>query len=138
MPFQDPVQQREYKRRWYLANKERLAEHKKKYHADYYRQNIEAQKAYLNNRNRERQLRRSLILGIVKTTAGCADCGYDLHAEALDFDHVSGEKLDNISHMSRRAWNLVWEEIMKCDVVCANCHRIRTKERRENVHSGSA
>jgi hypothetical protein len=50
----------------------------------------------------------------------------------MHFDHVRGEKLFNIS---RCAWHGITlaklkVEIAKCDVVCANCHAIRTHERR--------
>lgn len=36
--------------------------------------------------------RRSLmnLLRSIKLTAGCTDCGYDKHSEALDFDHMPG------------------------------------------------
>jgi len=63
----------------------------------------------------------------------CADCGKNFHRYAMDFDHVRGEKMFNISEIcctrmvSREKLN---EEIRKCDVVCANCHRVRTFNRR--------
>jgi hypothetical protein len=49
----------------------------------------------------------------------------------MDFDHISGEKKNNVGTMvahghSRQA---VMDEIAKCDLVCANCHRIRTRNR---------
>jgi hypothetical protein len=69
-------------------------------------------------------------LAKIKTKRGCADCGYNSHHAALDFDHLPGtEKLFTVSAMARRSWRLVLEEIRKCEVVCANCHRIRTYER---------
>lgn len=66
---------------------------------------------------------------------GCADCGYNKHPAALEFDHRPGEtKLFNIGEkMGTRSRKALWEEIAKCDVVCANCHAIRTSERRERV-----
>lgn len=61
----------------------------------------------------------------------CADCGIRYPYWVMDFDHRESEtKLDNISSMvSRRSVAAIKEEISKCDVVCANCHRQRTHER---------
>lgn len=74
--------------------------------------------------------RRRAWLASIRLERGCIDCGYDAHPDALDFDHREGEiKLFNISqrHRSREA---TLAEIAKCDVRCANCHRIKTAERR--------
>jgi hypothetical protein len=45
----------------------------------------------------------------------------------MDFDHVRGQKVDGISvMMNTRSLAAVQEEMAKCEIVCANCHRIRT------------
>lgn len=60
----------------------------------------------------------------------CIDCGSSFHQACMDFDHVRGEKLGTISELSRRfGKNKLTEEITKCDLVCACCHRIRTHSR---------
>ena len=65
----------------------------------------------------------------IKLQKGCADCGYNQHPAALDFDHRDGEaKLFNISARLTRSWDSILAEVNKCDVVCACCHRIRTHE----------
>lgn len=65
---------------------------------------------------------------------GCADCGYNAHPAALEFDHVNGKKLFNIGEkIGNNSREKLWEEIAKCDVVCANCHAIRTTTRRQLV-----
>jgi hypothetical protein len=68
----------------------------------------------------------------IKMARGCADCGYNKYPEALDFDHRPGtEKLITIGgQLKSGTWQSVLDEIAKCDVVCANCHRHRTKLRR--------
>jgi hypothetical protein len=50
----------------------------------------------------------------------------------MDFDHVNGEKLDDICGMRMRTVSreAIRTEIEKCEVVCANCHRARTHLRR--------
>jgi hypothetical protein len=50
----------------------------------------------------------------------------------MDFDHVSGDKIDDICNLRRKTanWWKILEEIEKCDLVCANCHRARTHYRR--------
>jgi hypothetical protein len=71
----------------------------------------------------------------LKRDKPCADCGKVFALEAMDFDHVRGEKKFNISaaggtHKSRKR---ILAEIAKCDLVCANCHRVRTvKQIREH------
>jgi len=74
-----------------------------------------------------------------KTSHGCADCGYSGHPAALDFDHLPGfEKTINISILRRR-WSTrlstLEAEMAKCEVVCANCHRIRTANRKQWLKS---
>ena len=62
----------------------------------------------------------------------CADCGNRFHPFVMDFDHRPGEvKLMAVSKMVVRAYpaEKIHREIEKCDLVCSNCHRIRTWER---------
>jgi hypothetical protein len=70
-------------------------------------------------------------LATIKLDAGCVDCGYDEDPVALDFDHVRGEKSFTIGKASTAvSLDRLLDEVDKCDVRCANCHRIRTDERR--------
>lgn len=65
-----------------------------------------------------------------KLSQGCADCGYRAHWAALEFDHPPGTKSFTIGGNVRRSYDQLSSEIAKCDVVCANCHSIRTANRR--------
>lgn len=60
----------------------------------------------------------------VKVTAGCIDCGFAVHPAAMDFDH-QGDKRCEVQRMHQYSLAAQAIEIMKCDVRCANCHRIR-------------
>ena len=63
----------------------------------------------------------------------CVDCG-NTNVIVLDFDHINNDKEHNVSDMTHRGWSLnnLKKEIEKCEVRCANCHRIVTYERRKN------
>lgn len=60
----------------------------------------------------------------------CVVCG-EPRLPTLDFDHVRGKKQDSVSSLVRSVCSLttLQKEIAKCEVVCSNCHRIRTYER---------
>lgn len=67
-----------------------------------------------------------------KKDVPCADCGNRYPFFVMDFDHVFGEKRDTISamaHTKQVAKSVLLAEIEKCEVVCSNCHRIRTYNR---------
>jgi hypothetical protein len=62
----------------------------------------------------------------------CADCGQSYPYYVMDFDHVRGTKAFNLATAVRKAsgnFKKLFDEIAKCDVVCANCHRERTHQR---------
>ena len=64
-----------------------------------------------------------------KSNSKCHDCG-ERNPIVLEFDHL-GDKSFNVSEMPTQgySWERILQEIKKCDVVCANCHRIRTYDR---------
>lgn len=84
----------------------------------------------VRDRERDVGLERTQRLAAIKMASGCVDCGYAKHWSALDFDHLPGfKKLFNVGVNVNRKWCEVEREITKCEVVCSNCHRIRTYER---------
>ena len=61
----------------------------------------------------------------------CMDCGGSFHPECMDFDHRPGTvKEFDVGTSMHRNWNRILGETEKCDVVCANCHRMRTVQRK--------
>ncbi len=82
------------------------------------------------SRQAARAASRHRFLDSIKLTLGCADCGYREHACALDFDHLPGTvKLFGVGTGLTRAMDVLLTEIDKCEIVCANCHRVRTMVR---------
>ena len=70
------------------------------------------------------------LLAELKVQMGCTDCGYNASPFALEFDHVRGEKANTIGQMYAFGERKIVEELAKCEVRCANCHSLRTAERR--------
>jgi hypothetical protein len=63
----------------------------------------------------------------------CLDCGGIFPICCMDFDHREGtQKSYNIGSMFAHHYSkhLIEKELEKCDLVCSNCHRIRTQKRR--------
>jgi cytochrome c553 len=61
----------------------------------------------------------------------CADCGIKYPPYVMDLDHVNpSNKFLKLSTMRRRrmSFDKIKEELVKCEVVCANCHRERTNK----------
>lgn len=84
------------------------------------------QKAHADRRRMENKR----IIKLAKDRP-CADCGAKYPTCVMDLDHLPGqEKYRNVANMLSESYSKVEEEIGKCEVVCANCHRIRTQTRR--------
>lgn len=67
----------------------------------------------------------------LKRGVPCADCGETFPAPVMHWDHLPGHaKAGDISVLvAERSRTLVLEELRKCELVCANCHAIRTARR---------
>lgn len=73
---------------------------------------------------------RALIKGLKQDP--CLDCKRCFHAVCMDFDHRPNErKLFAVGSGGKRGRNRLLAEIAKCDLVCANCHRLRTHTQRK-------
>jgi hypothetical protein len=74
----------------------------------------------------------------MKTGKTCTDCGGTFPPEVMQWDHLPGTiKLGEISDKMRQCSpKLIFEELAKCELVCANCHAIRTYRRLRGQTSG--
>jgi diaminopimelate epimerase len=68
---------------------------------------------------------------IHKEKFGCADCNIMYPHYVLEFDHrPEFKKISNVYRVFKKyGVDKAWQEVAKCDVVCSNCHKIRTWER---------
>lgn len=88
----------------------------------YYYKNRESEK----ERTKERTRRLKKWFRNYKQKLSCEECG-ESHRACLDFHH-KGEKEIEVSKLVSRyntSKDRILEEIEKCDVLCANCHRKR-------------
>jgi len=106
-------------------------ESNKKSNLKYYQKN---KKAQLVRNKSKRDLIRDFVHKY-KESRGCMDCGEKLPYYVLDLDHREpSEKEFTPSRLYKNgSWSVMRAELDKCDVVCANCHRIRTHEKNHYV-----
>lgn len=109
MPYKDIIKRRLCHKRYYLRNKQLYKE---------------------KNKRRKRELINFVISFKQKP---CVDCGVQYQHYVMDFDHTDTKtKTTNINRMINfhsYSKEKILKEIKKCDLVCANCHRIRTYQR---------
>jgi hypothetical protein len=115
MPYKDPAIRK-------AKAKVRSAEH--------YKRNTEEIKA----RVKEKRSSLKKEWKAFKATLFCTKCGFN-HPAALDFHHIdpktkSGSVNDFVSDGQ---FARAMEEVEKCVVLCANCHRIHHHEERHAV-----
>ena len=90
----------------------------------------ERQAAQLKSNTARREERLTKIAEL--KSVPCMDCGGKFLPCAMDFDHRPGEtKISGVAELvqAQVAWSVIEAEIVKCDIVCSNCHRVRTWQR---------
>ena len=82
-----------------------------------------------NRRNKNRQRARLRALAWEAKRRPCQDCDGTFHPWVMEFDHRDGtSKAAAVANLVSKGCPdaRLLAEIEKCDVVCANCHRLRT------------
>ena len=94
------------------------------YAKKHYKANCDKYKARARSNNKVYQKRNVDYVRDLKSKVGCTYCN-ESEPVALDFHHISEDKEHNIAQLARSSVSIkrLDEEINKCIVVCANCHR---------------
>lgn len=107
MPYKDPEKQKEAQRKSYFKNidKNRI---KNKTYREKVREYVRTQ----------------------KESGSCKDCGVAYPYYVMEYDHIEDNKIRSVAKItSNGSMDQVIKEIAKCDLICSNCHKIRTWER---------
>ena len=113
-------------------------ERRNAYMREYYAKNPKKHGVLVRKRN-DRYIEEVRYLLETAKSVPCLDCGGTFHTVAMDFDHVRGKKLFNIGEWQRisPAIHKIKAEMAKCEIICSNCHRVRTWNRlQEAIHEG--
>ena len=103
MPSKNREKNNRHQREWYARNsKKKIAE----------------------NHAREDKLRQQLR--DLKENQPCVDCGVYYPYYVMDFDHGDSDKIAGVAKLAGKNVYAALRETKKCEIVCANCHRIRT------------
>ena len=84
--------------------------------------------AYLEKNYKRREFIREHVRKL-KEASPCTDCGQYYGYYVMDFDHLENKQHLISKLINRGSMKLLKAELLKCEIVCANCHRIRTHER---------
>lgn len=93
----------------------------------YYHSHVSQYSAHRRRNARKKRLENRRRMLDILARSQCIDCG-EKDPLVLEFDHVRGEKKGNVCDLigSLISWKRIEEEIAKCVVRCANCHRRKT------------
>ena len=108
MPYKNTKEQRRAQALWYQRNKDAIKE----------------------RRSQARSEARKWVYEYKKSHSKCTDCQVSYEPHVLDFDHLANNSF-GISRAIQQgmAIDKIRAEIKKCEIVCANCHRERTRAR---------
>ena len=99
----------------------------KNFQKEWYRNNRERTKAksiFNNTKNRNRNLQYVLNYFMEHP---CAVCG-ETDLRVLEFDHIKPGKIKSVAKLMSGSLLIIINEIKKCQVLCANCHRKKTSD----------
>jgi hypothetical protein len=125
----------EHRRRGVCKSCRGLRAHKKfRYYQEYRRKYNRENRNRKAQRDRQRRYEVKRYVDRLKAKTPCADCRRKFPPICMDFDHLRA-KTRSIANLVSGAYRLalIKEEITRCELVCANCHRIRTAKRKQNL-----
>lgn len=145
MPYKDTLKDKEYKRQWYLNNRDRLLKEAKISYQNNAVLKREQSKEYrekniLKIKDRYEKMKQKDIKqvltrrdnnkkeAILLRGGKCEICGFEYNgknAACFDFHHINpNEKIYNPSTALRLSKEKRDMELSKCLLICANCHRL--------------
>ena len=122
---------------WKVKNVKRAVHCKdcsRKYIREHYKNNLQYYLNKAHKRNHEILIKYHEYIGAYLCFHSCVDCG-EKDILVLEFDHKDRKQKDfDISSMYRLGYSVdkLVNEISKCDVRCANCHRRKTSKENNN------
>jgi len=96
----------------------------KSYCYDCYKEDALEKQKNIRNRNRR------FVWRFLKLKGKCVDCG-ERNWQVLEFDHRDqSTKMNNVSNLYSNHYSIdkIKTEIRKCDIRCANCHKVKTRK----------
>lgn len=100
----------------------------RKYFKKFYKANKKSELSRVRRGRKARTEKAIEYVNAIKAAGRCSDCRRKFPPVAMDFDHVYGKKTKEIAILV--GWGTpvdkIKKEIDKCELVCANCHRIRS------------
>lgn len=131
MPYKDQEQKKQYQREW-------LREHRQKPEVkERMRQNKRAWIQRNKSKRAEQRLKIQRWIDEYKHAHPCS-CGED-HPACLDFHHLDpAHKRIEMGRANIQSFKAVQEEIKKCVVMCANCHRKLHWRKRKVLQEGAS
>lgn len=116
--YVDKIKRAAYMRAWYAKNRSVVLQRKRR----------DNPKRNLWKIKRRREIK--ALIDVMKSQP-CSDCWGVFDPVCMDFDHRPGTiKVESVARLvGKFSLEVVLAEIAKCDLVCANCHRLRTKTR---------
>lgn len=109
----------------YVPYKDKAA--RQAYAAKHYRDN---KPEYAARRNEFRRTLRQTVNDL-KESSPCVDCNTLYPYYVMQYDHIGTDKVASVSEVVRgKSLPFVLAEISKCELVCANCHAVRTHNRK--------
>jgi hypothetical protein len=92
-----------------------------------YLNNPEPQRQKSRERDKTEVRERVRLIETIRSESGCVVCG-EMESCVLDFHHLVGNSKGReggipVARAAGKSWKALYQELAKCIVVCANCHR---------------
>lgn len=96
-----------------------------------YKEQLQIESSTISRNKKFTNNHKDIVIQIKKDIGGCQICKWTTEDKkecsyALDFDHISGDKLNQISNLYSHTRDTLLNEILKCRLLCRCCHQLYT------------